>query len=81
MTHVLEIDQLIEKAMEIAKKIISKGPLAIAGVIRSINQYFQPGAEGFPFEARTFGDVAATEDFREGTSAFIEKRKPAFQGR
>lgn len=81
VTHVLEIDQLIEKAMEIAKKIISKGPLAIAGVIRSINQYFQPGAEGFPFEARTFGDVAATEDFREGTSAFIEKRKPAFQGR
>ncbi len=81
VTHVLEADQLIEKAMEISKKIISKGPLAISGVIRSVNQYFQPGAEGFPFEARTFGDVAATEDFLEGTSAFIEKRKPAFQGK
>ncbi|MDQ3017401.1 MAG: enoyl-CoA hydratase-related protein [Bacteroidota bacterium] len=81
VNYVLEQDQLLEKTMELAKKIISRGPLAISGVIRSVNQYFQPGAEGFPFEARMFGEVASTEDFKEGTIAFIEKRKPVFQGK
>lgn len=81
VTHVVKQDQLIEKALEIAGKIITRGPLAIRGVIRSINTFFQPGAEGFAAEAKTFGDVASTEDFEEGTKAFIEKRKAVFSGK
>ena len=55
--------------------------VTLFAVPASVNQYFSTGNEGYLFEAKTFGEVASTEDFAEGTAAFIEKRKPAFQGR
>jgi enoyl-CoA hydratase len=81
VNHVIEPEQLIERSKEIAKKLSSLGPLALAGVIKSVNAHFTPGIDGYAFEARTFGALASTSDFEEGTKAFIEKRKPVFQGK
>lgn len=81
VNYVTEPEHLIDRALEIAAKIQTRGPLALTGVIKSVNQYFSSTHEGFLFEAKTFGEVASTEDFAEGTLAFIEKRKPEFQGK
>jgi enoyl-CoA hydratase len=80
VNYVTEPDQLIDKAFELAAKMNSRGPLALAGVIKCVNGYFTPGVDGYALEARTFGDVAASSDFEEGTRAFIEKRKAVFTG-
>lgn len=81
VNHVVEPDQLLEKSIEIANKMNSKGPLALKGVIKCVNGYFVPGVDGFALEARTFGEIADSEDFTEGTGAFIEKRKAEFKGK
>lgn len=80
VTHVVTPDQLMEKCLEVAIKLFARGPLALGGVIKAVNAYFQPD-DGYAFEAKTFGEMASTEDFDEGTKAFIEKRKPFFQGK
>ena len=81
VTHVTEPDQLMAKAFEIAAKMNSKGPLALKGVIKCVNGHFVPGVNGYALEARSFGEIAESEDFNEGTSAFIEKRKAEFKGK
>jgi len=80
VNYVVEPEQLLDKAKELALKINAKGPLAIKGVIRCVNGYFVPGVDGFALEVRSFGELADSADFTEGTSAFIEKRKPVFKG-
>lgn len=79
--HVVAPESLMEKALELARKMASKGPLALKGVIRCVDGHFTPGVDGFGLEARVFGETADSEDFREGTGAFIEKRKANFKGR
>jgi enoyl-CoA hydratase len=80
VNYVVEPDQLLDKAIELAAKMNTRGPLALKGVIKCVNGYFIPGVDGYALEARTFGEVAATSDFEEGTRAFIEKRKAEFKG-
>jgi len=70
----------VEKAKEYIRKIASKGPVAIAKVIEVVNAYFEAGENGFEREVAEFGHTAATEDFREGATAFIEKRAAQFKG-
>jgi enoyl-CoA hydratase len=72
-------EALMSLARQILKKILSKAPVAIARAIDSVNAATEGG--GYEVEARNFADCATTEDFREGTSAFLEKRKPNFKGR
>lgn len=79
--YVTEPEELMDKCLELAAKMLVRGPLALSGVISSINAYFSPGKDGYLHEAMTFGKIASTEDFEEGTTAFIEKRKPVFQGK
>lgn len=81
VNYVLDQDQLRAKAHEILQTIRSKGPLAVAAVIRCVNSYFRYDEDGFETEAREFGKSFDTEDFKEGTRAFMEKRKAAFSGR
>lgn len=81
VNYVVPQDQLIEKCTEIANKIKSKSPEAITGVINSVNAYFENNVDGFKTEIEEFGKCFATEDFVEGTSAFIEKRKANFVGK
>jgi enoyl-CoA hydratase len=69
------------KARELLTKIAAKGPLAIAGVIASVNAYFDHQADGFAAEVTNFAAVTRTADFREGAQAFIEKRAADFKGK
>jgi enoyl-CoA hydratase len=73
---------LIPRAEEIAQKIIANAPLAIQHTLEAVNRGMEmPLHEGLQLEARLFGASCATEDKREGTSAFLEKRKAEFKGR
>jgi enoyl-CoA hydratase len=68
-------------AVKMLEKIGSKGPVAISKVIEAVNAYYAPGVDGFAAEIAAFGETTNTEDFREGATAFIEKRGAEFKGR
>lgn len=78
VNYVLSAEQLLPKAFEILEKVKQKAPVALAQVIRSANAIYQ---NGYEVEADAFAKSASTEDFKEGASAFLEKRKPNFQGK
>jgi len=73
-------EELLKLANTILTKIISKSPVAISYAIKSINAGFEFEQVGYDAEAKNFAACTATNDFREGTSAFIEKRTPHFKG-
>ncbi len=72
-------DELMELATKMMTKILSKSPIAIAHVIKSVNAGFNGEEVGYKTEAESFAECAASEDFREGTSAFMEKRPANFK--
>ncbi|HWF91104.1 MAG TPA: enoyl-CoA hydratase-related protein [Terriglobales bacterium] len=73
---------LIYRAEEIAVKIIANAPLAVQYTLEAVNQGLEmPLGEGLQLEASLFGKSCATEDKKEGTAAFLEKRKSEFKGR
>jgi len=73
-------EELILKTKEFCAKIISKGQIAIKYSLKSVNAVNQKSLEeGLKFEAEYFGKCCATEDFKEGTLAFLEKRKAEFK--
>jgi enoyl-CoA hydratase len=74
-------EELMALADKIMKKMIAKGPIAIANSIKSINAGFSCEHAGYEAEARLFAECATTQDFKEGTAAFIEKRQPQFTGK
>jgi len=81
INHVTTQDNLLTKCYEVATKILSRSPSAIASAIRAVNANFQDGVNGFEVEIEEFGKCFATQDFKEGTTAFLEKRKPNFTGK
>ncbi|NGP89298.1 enoyl-CoA hydratase/isomerase family protein [Fodinibius halophilus] len=68
-----------EAARELLGKILSNGPVAVRSAIKAI--YHSDHQNGYQVEADLFGELCETEDFIEGTSAFLEKRKPEFKGK
>jgi enoyl-CoA hydratase len=80
VNKVFSQDELIDKVFELSKKIISKGPIAVKMSLQSIlNSRNMPLSEGLNSEADLFGKCCGTLDFKEGTEAFLEKRKPDFK--
>jgi len=73
-------EELIKKTRETLLVIQTKAPLAITKVIECVNN-FDHTQEGYDFEIKKFGECFATEDMKEGASAFLEKRKAQFKGR
>ncbi len=80
VNYVLPQDALLTKAKEILATINSKAPVAVAKCIEAANAVFDETKNGYAVEVHAFGDCFATNDMKEGTSAFLEKRKPQFMG-
>ena len=79
---VFEPAELLEKALETARLLASKSPLALAVAKEAVNRALGGDhAENLEREADRFGDLFASEDAKEGLTAFIEKREPSFRGR
>jgi enoyl-CoA hydratase len=73
-------DEMLDSVNQLLGKIVAKSPLTIAHIISVVNAGFGFERDGFEAEAQAFAKCAETADFREGTAAFLEKRKPAFKG-
>ncbi len=74
--------ELLAKAKEMATKIASKGQVAIRMALKAVHATQETRlTDGLEIEANLFGTCCGTEDFKEGTAAFLEKRKPSFKGR
>jgi enoyl-CoA hydratase len=75
-------DPVLDKALEVARLLASKGPLALAAAKRALNHALQGDhVENLQREADEFGALFASEDAHEGMTAFAEKREPRFVGR
>ena len=81
VNHVFPLEDLLAKTKEILQKIQTKAPVAVAHVIACVNDAAKGEPNGFSNEIERFGACFATEDMKEGTNAFLEKRKPMFKGK
>jgi enoyl-CoA hydratase len=79
VNDVCSLEELNEKADKIANKILNNSASAISSAIRSINANFEDGVNGYQVEIDEFGACFGTPDFKEGTTAFLEKRKANFR--
>jgi len=78
---VFEPAELMDKTLEVARTIASKGPLAISAAKAAINHALQGDhVENLEAEADAFGELFSSADAREGMTAFVEKREPGFTG-
>lgn len=81
VNHVVNTrEELMWKCEEILEKITSKAPLAVGMIVTCLNAFYTHDENGFQTEANSFASCCKSEDFKEGTEAFLEKRKPIFSG-
>jgi enoyl-CoA hydratase len=73
-------EEMLNLAKAMLQKINSKAPLAIGMVIESVNAYYADDENGYQTEANSFASCCKSEDFKEGTKAFLEKRAAEFKG-
>ncbi len=81
VNHVTTPEELLSLAYKLAGKIMRNSLVAIRGAIKAINANYTDGVNGYEAEISAFGDCFGTEDFNEGTTAFLEKRKANFPGK
>jgi len=87
VNHVTTAESLLERTRDILTVIQTKAPVAISKIIECINiavvsdSAYTNGKSGFDKEVESFGECFVTEDMKEGTAAFLEKRKPVFKGK
>ncbi len=80
VNHVTTPEDLLEFTNKMASKIMKNSSVAIASAIRAINANYEDGKNGFEVEIEEFGNSFGTADFKEGTQAFLQKRKANFPG-
>jgi enoyl-CoA hydratase len=80
VNHIQSQEELLQFCEKLASKIMRNSSVAIAGAINAINANFKSGVNGFEVEISEFGNCFGTGDFKEGTTAFLEKRKANFPG-
>ena len=80
VNHVVPQAELLAKCNELAAAIMKNSPTALAAAIRAVNAGYEPGVNGLQREIEEFGKCFGTADFKEGTSAFMEKRAANFTG-
>lgn len=80
VNYVVPQTELLEFCNTISQKIARNSPAAIKQAISAINANFEEGVNGYKIEIEAFGKCFGTADFKEGTTAFLEKRKPNFKG-
>lgn len=81
VNYVVPQEELLNKAKSILELINTKAPLAVAACIKAANAVFDETRNGFTDEVNLFGECFSSDDMKEGASAFLEKRKPAFKGK
>ncbi|MAN58927.1 MAG: enoyl-CoA hydratase, partial [Flavobacteriaceae bacterium] len=81
VNHVTSQNELLEFTQTIAKKIMNNSSVAIAAAISSINAGYEEGENGYETEITEFGKCFGTADFKEGTQAFLKKRRVKFPGK
>jgi enoyl-CoA hydratase len=81
VNHVAGADNLLEQAKMILTVINAKAPLAVAACIKAANAVYDETKNGYEVEVEEFGKCFATDDMKEGVSAFLEKRKAIFRGK
>lgn len=87
VNHVTAAETLLERTKDILNLIMSKAPVAVGKIIECVNvavvsdSAYTNGKSGYDKEVEAFGDCFVTEDMKEGTSAFLEKRKAIFKGK
>lgn len=81
VNHITTLEELLAFSEKIAGKIMRNSSVAIASAIRAINANYEDGENGFETEIEEFGNCFGTDDFKEGTQAFLEKRKADFPGK
>lgn len=80
VNHVVTQEELLPLCKKIAGKIMRNSSVAIKSAIKAINANYSEGVNGFDIEIEEFGNCFGTDDFKEGTTAFLEKRKADFPG-
>lgn len=80
VNHVVPQPELLDFCKSIAERIMKNSPVAIGQAIKAVNANFKDGVNGYETEIKAFGKCFGTEDFKEGTTAFLEKRKAEFKG-
>ena len=81
VNYVVPQIELLDFCLGIAQKIMKNSPAAIGQAIKAINANFKEGVDGYKTEIKAFGKCFGTSDFKEGTTAFLEKRKAEFIGK
>lgn len=81
VNYVVPTDELLPKTVSLLQTVITKAPFAISICITAVNAAYESNQRGYETELEGFGACFSTEDMKEGATAFMEKRKPAFTGK